>query len=50
MFICSSSLQFSIAHIVDEDYPGIMGLEKKRPTNCYLMCIYAWIIDVAIWN
>lgn len=52
MFICSSSLQFSAAHIVDEDYPGIMGLgkKKKRPTNCYLMCIYAWIIDVAIWN
>lgn len=30
MFICSSSLQFSTAHIVDEDYPGIMGLGKKK--------------------
>lgn len=29
MFICESCLQFSAAHIVDEDYPGIMSLEKK---------------------
>lgn len=26
MFICESSLQFSTAHIVVGDYPGIMGL------------------------
>lgn len=46
MFICESSLQFSGAHIVDEDYPGIMRLGEK----CYLMCIYARLIDVVIWN
>ena len=28
MFICESSPQFSSAHIIDEDYPGIMRLEK----------------------
>lgn len=36
MFICESSLQFSAAHIVDEDYPGIMRLEKT------LFDVYLW--------
>lgn len=45
MFICESSLQFSTACIVDEDYPGIMGLgeEKKKklkPFDVYLCTAY----------
>lgn len=51
MFICESSLQVSTAHIVDEDYPGIIGVyKKKQKKKTYLMCIYARLIDVAIWN
>lgn len=38
MFICESSLQFSTAHIVDEDYPGIMGLEKKKKLFDVYLC------------
>lgn len=39
MFICESSLQFSAAHIVDEDYPGIMRLEKML-FDVYLCTAY----------
>lgn len=39
MFICESSLQFSSAHIVDEDYPGIMRLEKML-FDVYLCMAY----------
>lgn len=42
MFICESSLQFSTAHIVDEDYPGIIGLGRKKKTlfDVYLCTAY----------
>lgn len=40
MFICESSLQFSAAHIVDEDYPGIMRLGKKMLFDVYLCTAY----------
>jgi len=39
MFICESSIQFSAAHIVDEDYPGIMRLEKTL-FDVYLCTVY----------
>lgn len=39
MFICEPSLQFSVAHIVDEDYPGIMRLEKTL-FDVYLRMAY----------
>lgn len=42
MFICESSLQVSTAHIVDEDYPGIMGFTKKKKKlfDVYLCLAY----------
>lgn len=39
MFICESSLQFSAAHIVVEDYPWITRLEKTL-FDVYLCAAY----------